>query len=1851
MKRALLLLTSVIFSVLTIFAQTPDANGRFYVKKGSSGTGDSWSNALGELSTALLYANSLRGTVKEIWVAGGTYAPAYSPDWSSTDSHNYTFKLVPDVSIYGGFAGTETTLADRNLSITANTTILTGEIGDGNYAYHVVLGVDDIGKPTLDGLTITRGMATGPDYMTVDNVWVWNTYGGGIYMVGSCGPVLSNLVVTRNSSASYGAGIAAIFNTSTNKQYQLVNSSITYNTSNGAGGGIANYNSSPTVLKNLAIKFNNASVGAAIYNISSSVTFESVRIKGNTASSIGSALNGSSGTITFKGCEVTGNKGSGYCLYGEKLSLINTTVASNNTNAAVLFGYTSSSINNSVIYGNQTGITGTYTANNSLIQGVAANPANKVLDGATNPGFTTADVLSDAPADFGDYQLINTSPLINAGNNSYYAGLSASTTDIKNDARVYSYNDGGTIDIGANEYQGKFSQTITALDFVKTYGDADFDPGATASSGLQVSYSSSDNSIAAIVGGKISIKKTGTVTITASQAGNGDYYPAPDITFTVRIVKANLVLKVANISKTYDGTYFHGGSIESATGFAYTDGIANLDGIANYSGSSQGATNVGSYDINLGGYTSTNYNIFFTAGTLTITKAPLSVTAVDDAKTYNGLAYTGGNGVNYSGFVNSENATLLSGTLAYGGNAQGATAAGTYTITPSGLSASNYALTYIDGALVIGKAALTVTAADDSKTYDGGSYTGGKGISYAGFVNNEDVSVLSGVVAYSGTSQGAVNAGTYSITPSGLSAANYAITYVNGALEIGKAALTLTAKDDTKSYNGLSYAGGNGINYTGFVNSEDASLLSGTLIYTGNSQGAVNAGNYVITPSGLSAANYSITYANGNLAISKAALTVTAADATTTYNGLAYTGGNGVNYTGFVNNETSATLTGTLAYSGNSQGAVNAGNYIITPSGLSAANYDLSYTNATLTITKAPLTVIANNDNKVYDGTPYTGGNGISYTGFVNNETQAILAGTLAYTGTSQGAVNATTYTITPSGLSAVNYNLTYTNGTLTITKAPLTVSANNDSKVYNGASYSGGNGVSYTGFVNNETAASLTGTLAYTGTSQGATNVGSYTITPSGLLSQNYSLSYVDGTLSISKASLTVTANNDAKVYDANLYAGGNGVTYTGFVNNETASVLSGSVVYGGSSQGAMNASTYTISPSGLIAANYSITYSDGTLTITKAPLTIIASDDTKTYNGIGYTGGKGLVYVGFTGADNASVLTGPVLFGGTSQGAVNTGTYTIVPSGRTSLNYDITFVAGTLTISKAPLTITAVDAAKTYDGLSYTGGNGVTYTGFVNNENATALSGNITYNGTSQGATTVGTYVLTPSGINAANYTITFVNGSLSISKATLTVTAMDDVKTYNGNAYTGGNGVTYTGFVNNDNATALSGNITYSGSSQGAINAGTYTIIPAGLTTANYAITYVNGTLSVSKALVTITANDAARCYNTADPSFSLSYNGFISGEDAAVLNTTPVISSNASPTAAAGIYTLTAAGATADNYTFNYINGTLTIYALPVVSITTPNGAVLCGDNSTLTLTTSGASTYTWSNGQSGDAITVNTTGTYSLTATDARGCTAPAENTVTITTATLPVPAFTYDTYCAGTPVNFTNTGSGNATYTWTSSDGQSSNETSPAITFKQGGTYTVTLTALIAECPAYPVSVSQDIAIVNATPNTRLADVTTAAGVPVLLTAREISGATYGWLPVTGLSATDSYHPVATLTQSQRYYISMAFESGCITTDTLVVNVSGSRNFVVANAFTPNNDGVNDVLHVGLRGLASLEFFDIYDRWGTRVFRTTNTATGWEGLRCDVGTYTWVAQGRDYKGQLVNQTGTVILIR
>ncbi len=347
--------------------------------------------------------------------------------------------------------------------------------------------------------------------------------------------------------------------------------------------------------------------------------------------------------------------------------------------------------------------------------------------------------------------------------------------------------------------------------------------------------------------------------------------------------------------------------------------------------------------------------------------------------------------------------------------------------------------------------------------------------------------------------------------------------------------------------------------------------------------------------------------------------------------------------------------------------------------------------------------------------------------------------------------------------------------GILSVAQAPLTVTANAASKTY--ASADPAFSASYAGFVAGDGPSDLGGTLEFT-TNEPATGyapVGTYTITPSGLTSSNYSLSFVAGVLTVNPQALTISANPASKTYgDADPAFS---VSYAGFVAGEGPGNLGGTLAFATNEPASSYApvGTYTVTPSGLTSSDYSISFVSGILTVTPQSLTVTANPASKTYGSPDPA--FSVSYAGFASGEGPGSLGSTLAFttNEPASGYASVGTYTITPSGLTSSNYDISFVAGVLTVNPQALAITANPASKTY-GQSDPAFS-VSYAGFVADEGPSNLGGTLKFstNEPASGYAPAGTYTIQPSGATSANYQITFVNGTLTINPvATDTVVA---------------------------------------------------------------------------------------------------------------------------------------------------------------------------------------------------------------------------------------------------------------------------------------------------------------------------------------------------------------------------------------------------------------------------------------------------------------------------------------------
>lgn len=290
----------------------------------------------------------------------------------------------------------------------------------------------------------------------------------------------------------------------------------------------------------------------------------------------------------------------------------------------------------------------------------------------------------------------------------------------------------------------------------------------------------------------------------------------------------------------------------------------------------------------------------------------------------------------YSGFVNSETEGVLGGALDYDYSyAQYDNVGNSYTITPKGLTSDNYEITFNTGALTVGQKEVGLTWSSTSRTYSGTAQA--PTAEATGLVNSDMISVtVSGAQSNPGTG--------YTATASSLTgtkAGNYKLPSANSTtFAIGKTPLTVAANNKTITYG--DEPANNGVEYSGFVNSETESVLGGTLGYDYSYVQFGDVGSsYTITPKGLTSNNYEISFVAGTLTVEQKEVGLTWSSTPLTFNGAAQAPA--AEATGTVNgDEISVTVSGEQTDAGTG--------YTATASGLTGAkagNYKLPDANTT----------------------------------------------------------------------------------------------------------------------------------------------------------------------------------------------------------------------------------------------------------------------------------------------------------------------------------------------------------------------------------------------------------------------------------------------------------------------------------------------------------------------------------------------------------------------------------------------------------------------------------------------------------------------------------------------------------------------------------------------------------------------------------------------------------------------------------------------------------------------------------------------------------------------------------------
>jgi gliding motility-associated-like protein len=344
---------------------------------GGANDGSSWTNAYSSLLDAIIQAY-ICTNITEIWVAKGTYKSL---------NETTPFIIPEGVSLYGGFAGTETALSDRDWAV--NPTILSGDFNDNNTPdagdSHTIIKMTN-NNSTLDGFIVTYSYADG----------------------------------TEGSPAAIGRAGGGVYNNGTN------------NTINHC------------VFKNNIAQGNGTSgIGGAIVSFSSDIlTIYNSLFYANEASANGGAFSIENGTTKLINCTIannTANKGGGVHFYGGNLEATNTIFfqnegANGNINDDSPSGGGTGTVAYCAFYNSTTG-------NNGEIPPNITNGGSNIAATAGSGGAGTNLLFTDATNN--DFTLQDSSPLLNAGNNT----ANSETKDLGNNPRVL----GTTIDIGAYE--------------------------------------------------------------------------------------------------------------------------------------------------------------------------------------------------------------------------------------------------------------------------------------------------------------------------------------------------------------------------------------------------------------------------------------------------------------------------------------------------------------------------------------------------------------------------------------------------------------------------------------------------------------------------------------------------------------------------------------------------------------------------------------------------------------------------------------------------------------------------------------------------------------------------------------------------------------------------------------------------------------------------------------------------------------------------------------------------------------------------------------------------------------------------------------------------------------------------------------------------------------------------------------------------------------------------------------------------------------------------------------------------------------------------------------------------------
>ncbi len=590
--------------------------------------------------------------------------------------------------------------------------------------------------------------------------------------------------------------------------------------------------------------------------------------------------------------------------------------------------------------------------------------------------------------------------------------------------------------------------------------------------------------------------------------------------------------------------------------------------------------------------------------------------------------------------------------------------------------------------------------------------------------------------------------------------------------------------------------------------------------------------------------------------------------------------------------------------------------------------------------------------------------------------------------------------------------------------------------------------------------------------------------------------------------------------------------------------------------------------------------------------------------------------------------------------------GTVSIAASSSTNVPSAISISPSTFTLSCATPTTQLV--------VTVTGGNTYTWTPPIS---GTILSG---VNSTTANVSGPGIYTVVITGTNGC---------SAPVATATLIADANSPAVTLSANSGS------ITCLVAAPGVTATpTGTVTiasYSWSPAGGIASGSNTTTPTFTTAGTYSclITANNGCTTTT--FVTISNNSVIPTASTP------TVNNITCGNTNVIINPayTPTVGLTYTWTGASILGATTNASVTVDQsgtYTVSFVdpsNGcsnTMTVSVngntvTPTVTVasTSSIGVGCSASNNTVSLTASSTPStgvnYIWSNGGVTSVITVTVGGVYSATVTDAtNGCSVVTQYTV-INNTTLPNVSAGSNTSIPCGSSSLTLNGSSSTsgvTFAWTGG-GIVSGSNTPSPIVNAAGIYTLTVTNPTTGCTSQS-TVDISLTVVNAA---FIEDfITGFAPLNVNFTNLSTGATAYSWNFGNGSAVSTATNPTYIYPNSGVFVVQLIATSGpCSDTAFATINVTDGLTLEIPNVFSPNDDGINDVLTITSTGVKEISLL-IFNRWGQKMYEFVGVKAGWDGVttngaKAAVGTYFYFVKATGFDDKEINKNGPVSLFR